>query len=222
MKRPRVAVTHDKTYRVDAYLEAVESAGGEAVPVLPGDHASMDEFDALLLSGGVDINPAIYGEPIGPRTETPDLERDRLEQQMLAQAIAAGKPILAVCRGMQLFNAAHGGTLEQHTEGHVQGDRTAKERAAHEVQVSPGSQLAELVGAGELPVNSRHHQTVARLGKGLTVSASAGDGIIEALERRDLPFAIAVQWHPEDMAASDAAQRRLFEGLIAAARAAEN
>ncbi len=212
-------MTHDAEYNVDAYLRAIEMAGGEAVAVVAGTGPrTLEGFDALLLSGGVDVNPALYGQPLGPRTETPDDARDNLEREMLREALAADKPVLAVCRGLQLFNVAHGGTLVQHMEGHEHEPGTQKSEAAHAVKVTGGSGLAKLLWTEEVPVNSRHHQAVDAVGDGLMVTAVAEDGTVEGLERRDRRFAIAVQWHPENMADCDAAQMRLFRGLIEAAR----
>ena len=135
------------------------------------------------------------------------------------QALDADKPVLAICRGCQLFNVAHGGTLHQHIEGHRQ-PRGDKALPVHLARVEPDSRLAGLVGGEEAPVNSRHHQAIGRLGTGIVPTARAEDGIIEALERTDRKFAVAVQWHPENMVETDPAQLRLFTGLIEAARAA--
>ena len=217
-RRPRVAVTHDRRYKIDAYLRAVQAAGGDAVPVVAGgEHASMAAFDALLLSGGVDVNPALYGQKPDPKTESPDDDRDRMEREMLLEALDSDKPVLAVCRGLQLFNVVHGGTLVQHIEGHVtRGVRKA--RPVHDVTVANGTRLAEVLCAAAVRVNSRHHQAVDRLGAGVLISAQAEDGTVEGLERTDRRFAVAVQWHPENMAASDPVQLRLFEKLVQAAR----
>jgi putative glutamine amidotransferase len=224
-KRPRVAVTHDADYNVDAYLRAVELAGGEAVAVVAGtEPASMQGFDALLLSGGVDVNPALYGQEPGPKTEAPDKARDCMEMAMLREALDGDKPILAVCRGLQLFNVAHGGTLVQHMEGHEsreEPDKADKAQPAHGVRVEDGSRLARILGKNQVAVNSRHHQAVDAVGERIVVSAKAEDGTIEGLERTDRRFAVAVQWHPENMAGSDAVQMRLFQELIESAGAAE-
>lgn len=220
-KRPRVAVTHDADYNIDAYLRAVEAAGGEAIAVVAGSGpATMEDFDALVLSGGVDVNPALYGQALGPKTESPDDERDRMESEMLRQALDQDKPILAVCRGLQLFNVAHGGTLVQHMEGHEHREEPDKATPAHAVKVASESRLAGVLGANEVLVNSRHHQAVDAVGEGIVVSAKAEDGTVEGLERTDRRFAVAVQWHPENMANSDEAQRRLFKSLVESAAGA--
>jgi putative glutamine amidotransferase len=114
--------------------------------------------------------------------------------------------VIAICRGLQLFNVAHrGGTLTQHIEGHKLANH-----ASHEVETYPRSKLAQILGAGVIGVNSRHHQAVADVGEGLIVSARSLEGVVEGLERPDLSFALAVQWHPEDMLAIFPVQRKLF------------
>jgi putative glutamine amidotransferase len=130
-----------------------------------------------------------------------------LEQRLLREALAADLPVLAICRGLQLFNVVHsGGTLVQHLDGHKLANNET-----HSAEIYESTQLARVLGAGVLSVNSRHHQAVAEVGAGLRVSSKSADGIIEGLERPDLRFAIAVQWHPEDMLEKFPLQRRLFE-----------
>jgi putative glutamine amidotransferase len=161
----------------------------------------------LVLAGGTDVNPAVYGAVPDPRSETPDMPRDELEQRLLREALAADLPVLAICRGLQLFNVIHGGgTLAQHIDGHK-----LPNNETHSAEIYENTQLARVLGAGAHSVNSRHHQAVAAVGARLRVSSKSPDGIIEALERPDLRFAIAVQWHPEDMLEKFPLQRRLFE-----------
>ncbi len=165
----------------------------------------IDSLDGmgLVLSGGSDLDPASYGAEADPRTEAPDPERDAMEQKLLRQALELDLPVLAICRGMQLFNVTHrGGTLIQHVEGH--------RVPLHDTTIGEGTQLATIFGAGRRSVNSRHHQVAGRLGEGLIVSARAADGVIEGLERTDRRFAVAVQWHPEDLMPQD---RALFEAF---------
>jgi putative glutamine amidotransferase len=156
---------------------------------------------ALVLSGGSDLDPALYGAKADPLTDPPDRERDEMQQRLLREALETDLPVLAICGGMQLFNVVHGGTLIQHIEGH--------RVPLHEGTVFAGTSLAEALGAGKRKMNSRHHQLVGKLGTGLIVSARAADGIIEALERPGRRFAIAVQWHPEDLPQD----RPLFEAF---------
>ena len=141
------------------------------------------------------------------RSETPDTPRDELERHLLREALAADLPVLAICRGLQLFNVSHaGGTLTQHMEGHK-----LAHTGTHEIEIYEGTRLAGILGAGVQSVNSRHHQAVAEVGAGLKVSAKSPGGVIEGLERPELRFAIAVQWHPEDMIEKVALQRNLFQ-----------
>jgi putative glutamine amidotransferase len=169
-------------------------------------------LDGLVLSGGIDLNPALYGEERHPKADEPNDGRDGLELDLLRQALDRDLPVLAICRGMQLFNVAFGGALSQHitSTGIHQRYDLPKSQPVHTVEVEPGSRLAQITGAGKVAVNSRHHQAVAQLGKGLSISARAEDGLIEAFELPDKRFAIAVQWHPEDQAASDPIQAGLF------------
>lgn len=209
-----VIVTFRLLQRAEPYLDVLRTIGVRPCPVSPeGARGSLSGFAGLLLTGGTDVNPGLYGEQANPHTDRPDDERDALEQRLLHEALATGAPILAICRGMQLFNVAHpGGTLIQHLEGHAiaAGDPGDP---AHPVAAAPGTLLERILGPGQQPVNSRHHQAVAKVGAGLVVSALAPDGTIEGIERPDRRFAVAVQWHPEDQADRFAEQKRLFEAF---------
>jgi putative glutamine amidotransferase len=215
----RAGVTFRDDSKVVRYEFALREVGIEPVRIAPGGPASLDVVDGLLLTGGTDVNPSRYGQKRAPETEEPDDERDHLETKLLRAALAAGRPVLAICRGMQLFNVAQGGTLIQHLSSldvHNQKMPSAergKHGPAHAVFVAAHTRLAAIIGEGEHTVNSRHHQAVERPGQGLVVSAVSSDGIIEALERTGDSFAIAVQWHPEDRILSNAADRRLFEAF---------
>ncbi len=168
------------------YRKTLARLGGEVVSI--GDPL---ECDALLLPGGGDPDPMLYGEsPKG--AEPPDRERDALELSLLAQFTAAGKPILGICRGMQMLNLFFGGTLIQDLAGHRQ--REGRDQT-HSVCTVPGSHLYGLYGS-EMRVNSAHHQAVSRPGKGLNIAQRASDGVIEAVEHETLPI-VGVQWHPE-------------------------
>ena len=144
-----------------------------------------------------------------------------LEMRLLKEAIAADLPVLAICRGLQLFNVFHGGTLIQHlpsSDVHQQRPQNAepgRHPAVHAVRVASKTRLAEIMGAGEHEVNSRHHQAVDRVGSGLVTSAIAEDGVVEGLELPDAAFAVAVQWHPEDRVAVSTSDRKLFEAFAA-------
>jgi putative glutamine amidotransferase len=199
---PRAAVTYGLKTKAGPYLDALRDAGAEPVsvtPALPVD--SLNGFGGLLLTGGTDVAPARYGQSPQPETEPSDEARDELELRLLREAIERDLPVLAICRGMQLFNVFHGGTLLQHLEGHAVRP-SDKSRPVHAVEILDGTRLAKIFGVVELQVNSRHHQAVDQAGAGLLVSArSASDEIVEGLERADRRFAVAVQWHPEDQPA---------------------
>ncbi len=215
----KAALTLREPHKAGPYAEALEQAGIEPALISPEAPRSLAGLQGLVLSGGTDLNPARYGAAPHPHNEPPDDARDELESSLLAEALAGGLPVLAICRGMQLFNVAHGGTLIQDLENSavhvVRGDDPGL--AAHRILVEPDTRLAAILGKGAHAVNSRHHQAVDRVGAGLRVTArSVPDGVIEALERSDHPFALAVQWHPEDQVRRDAEQKKLFEAFAGA------
>jgi putative glutamine amidotransferase len=177
----------------------------------------LDAVDGLIITGGVDVDPARYGQEPGEHTDRPQAERDAWEDALLTAAIERELPFLGICRGMQVLNVNRGGTLHQHVPDLVGDDRFRignGEFATNEVATEPGSELDALVGA-RLPVKSYHHQAVDAVGAGLRVTARTPDGIAQAVELEGVPFGIAVQWHPEEDAAEDA---RLFAALVDAAR----
>ena len=202
------------------YAEQVAAAGGIPVllPPLPGVAAAVGRLDGLLLTGGGDIDPARYGAQPHPRTGRVSVLRDAAELELLDAAMAAGLPVLGVCRGMQLLNVARGGTLCQHlpdNAGHTPAPGTF---GSHPVRVAAGTRLAGILGANGdgVDVPTAHHQAVDRLGEGLVATAWAEDGVIEAMEPSAAgdPFLLAVQWHPEA-----GADPRLIKALVAAASA---
>src|SRR5882762_10116981 len=203
----RAGVTYRFEDEVGRYESALREVGVEPVRISPDDPRSLDALDGLLLTGGADVNPALYGDQRHPKTEDPNDPLDELEIRLLRDALSAGLPVLAICRGMQLFNVFHGGTLIQHLDSHDSPD------ALHDIQIVPNSRLASIVGSGAHVVNSRHHQAVARPGDGLIVSARSSDGVIEALERPGQAFAVAVQWHPEDRILVSDVDRKLFQAF---------
>lgn len=185
------------------YVHAVERAGG-APMVLPVQAAGIDALigrvDALVLSGGPDVDPSRYDAEPHERTQTPRPERDDFELALLEAAGRAHAPTLAICRGLQVLNVARGGTLHQHLPevvGHTGHSPKAGEYAWHGVAVEPGSRLARILAGHAVETASHHHQAIAQLGKGLRVVAYADDGTIEAVEDPDLDYLIGVQWHPE-------------------------
>jgi putative glutamine amidotransferase len=233
-KRPRIGLTLDgdeerRKYELPrAYAEAVLAAGG--LPILLPHAAEtagayLALLDGLVVTGGdFDIPPELYGEARRPGCGETRPSRTTFEKDLLEAALAARLPVLGVCGGMQLLNVVRGGTLFQDLpadagiSGHEQ--PPPKDVPSHQVSVVPGTQLAALVGAGSLQVNSTHHQAVRDPGAGVLVSARAPDGVIEAIELPDLHFALGVQWHPE-ATRHDPRHAALYQGLVAAARDAQ-
>jgi gamma-glutamyl-gamma-aminobutyrate hydrolase PuuD len=173
----------------------------------------------LLLTGGGDVDPSLYGEIASPETEPPDPKRDAIEAALIDEALARDLPLLAICRGMQLLNVHQGGSLIQHLPTAGRHVRRTSDRSlpAHSVVIQPDTLLARIARTETWQVNSRHHQAVARLAGGFRVCASdPEDGTVEAIELPARRFVLAVQWHPENQALSDPAQRRLFQSFAAA------
>jgi putative glutamine amidotransferase len=200
----------------ERYSGQVQQAGGVPVllPPVPGIEAAVARLDGLVLTGGGDIDPARYGAEPDPHTGRVSPQRDSAELGLAAAALAAGIPVLGICRGLQVLNVALGGTLRQHLPDDAGHRVPPGEFGSHPVRVSPGSRLAAILG-GELcqEVPTSHHQAVDRLGQGLTATAWSADGVVEAAELADpARFVLAVQWHPE--AGQDL---RLMAALVAAA-----
>lgn len=194
--------------RVDDYVESVRRAGGEPVVLRNTDDPAetLARVDGLLLTGGLDVDPALYGETPHETTEVA-AERDRFEVPLTQAAIARDMPLFAICRGVQVLNVAAGGSLVQDIPSALASDLNhsipiPKDHVAHQVHVRPGTRLAEALGpATDLdtcPVNSRHHQSVARVAPSFVVSAASPDGVVEAIERPEAAFCVGVQWHPEN------------------------
>jgi gamma-glutamyl-gamma-aminobutyrate hydrolase PuuD len=202
-----------------AYVDAVERAGGRAVVIPPAEEdieETLDALDAVVFSGGGDVDPAHYGADPHPETDVPHARRDAAELALLQEALARDMPVLAICRGFQLLNVARGGDLVQHLPeavGHDEHKEVPGTFSEHPVEVKEGTRLAGLIGARS-QVSSHHHQALGRIGEGLAETAWAHDGTLEAVEDPTLRFAVGVQWHPE--AGEDQA---LFEGLVHEARA---
>ena len=199
------------------YADAVAEAGGEPV-LLPTGAVSaeaIDRLDGLVIAGGADVDPARYGQDPHPHTRTTRPERDAAEIALLEAALDRDLPVLAVCRGMQLLNVLLGGSLLQHipdvagTEPHQQAPGLFAERA---VRTEPGTEVHRLLGP-TAAVACHHHQAIDRLAPGLTASAWAEDGVVEAVEAADRTFCLAVQWHPEE-----SRDGRLFAALLDSVR----
>ncbi len=205
------------------YVRAVERAGGRPLLVPPateGVEETLDALDALVFTGGSDVDPELYGEEPHPETFGIHRLRDDAELALLRGALERDMPVLGICRGIQVLNVALGGDLHQHLpevvghEGHKHDP--PGEFNEHEVEIEPETRLARVLG-DRTHVMSHHHQGLRRLGEGLVEAAHAEDGTLEAIEARDRRFAIGVLWHPE--AGTDPA---LFAALVEeAARYAE-
>jgi putative glutamine amidotransferase len=219
----------ERAYVNSAYLHAVQQAGGVPVPLPPQLSASSlqqinTDLSGLLLTGGGDMDPALFDET--PHATLYDVApaRDTLETSVLRLALQRGVPVLAVCRGIQVLNVALGGSLYQDvgTDPGTQllhGQKEPRDQPTHKVKVTPRSRLAETLGADELEVNSMHHQAIKRLGRGLTAVAWAPDQIVEGVELDDpARFVLGVQWHPEELVGHSEPARRLFAALVGAAR----
>lgn len=205
-----------------AYVTAVERSGAIPLVVPPLVNATdawhiVDTVDALLLTGGEDVEPARYGEQPHPTVGEVNAARDATEVALVTAARERRLPTLAICRGIQLLNVAFGGSLvqdipSQRPDSLPHDPDGPRDRRVHEVQVEPGSRLASLLGATSLRVNSMHHQAVDEVADGLRATAWAPDGLIEGLEwaGRDW-WAVAVQWHPEELEGKDTA---LFRGMV--------
>lgn len=226
----RIAVARSR--KPADYLESVRRAGAEPVLLDRGaDRPAdvLDRVDAIVLTGGGDVDPALYGGLPDSRHSAAEPGRDAYEIELVVRALERDVPMLAICRGAQVLNVACGGTLVQHIPDEVTSSvchevTSPSDAIAHEVSVAEGSHLASLLVAGQpaggrLQVNSRHHQAVRRLGNGLVTTATADDGVIEAIERPSAAFCIGVQWHPENFLRTRAFDA-LFAGLVAEARKA--
>ncbi len=230
--RPRIGLTLDidelaGRYELKrSYADAVLAAGGLPVLIPYGDASAAGAYlglcDGLLITGGdFDIPPEQYGEERRAGCGPAKSARTVFESALVEAALTARLPLLGICGGMQLLNVLRGGSLYQHLPDDLSLSHeqpAPKDRPSHEVEVAPGTLLARLVGAAALPVNSTHHQAVKRPGTGVLVAARASDGVVEAIELPDLPFALGVQWHPEACLAHEPRHAALFRGLVDAAR----
>lgn len=211
-----------------AYLAALQRAGGVPILLPPQLEARarrrlFERLDGVLLTGGGDVNPRLFGEPRHPTVSGVSEARDALEIALVRHALRRRLPLLAICRGVQVLSVALGGTLYQDVAGdpgtaadHSQ--QAPRHEPTHKVRIVRGSRLARVLGAEELEVNSFHHQAIKALGRGLRAAAFAEEGrLVEGAELPDASrFVLGVQWHPEELERDHPSARRLFRALVAA------
>lgn len=236
--KPRILVTASRGDAVTDYLEALREAGAEPIRAEPGDPARrlLDDAHGVLLTGGIDVDPASYHAPASPLVHETEPERDVFEIDVLRAAQELQIPTLCICRGLQIANVAYGGTLLDDIPTQLGPDGQVRHRVAegnrsarglireHVVRIDEESLLARIVGSTALVTGSRHHQAVDAIAHDLRVVGRTPDGIVEALEARFVsPFWLAVQWHPEcTREFDDGASRAIFRALANAAQRSEN
>lgn len=214
----------------EAYSRAISAAGGAPVLIPPGLAAAdmrelRSRLDGLLLTGGGDLDPALFGGQPHPRVYDIDPQRDELEIELARLAARNCWPFLGICRGLQVLNVALGGSLFTHIADQLPNALRhdflpdwPRDHLAHTVRLQANSRLEHTLGCAELQVNSLHHQGAEKIAPGLSATAHSPDGLVEALELPSHPFGLAVQWHPEELVSSQPMQA-LFKAFVKAAQA---
>ena len=215
---PRMSTDPEPTVAQSKYIESLARAGARMrwVELSDPEQAVQDALtcDGLLLPGGGDMDPKFYGQERIPACGEPNLLRDAAEPLLLRAFLAADKPVLGICRGIQVMNAVLGGDLYQDIkpfEHLPHNDHWAK---VHTVTVRRGTLLSRMLGQDTVLVNSQHHQAVDRVAPGFTLAALSEDGIVEAIEKPDARFCLGVQWHPEWLSNADPAMQGLFDAFV--------
>ena len=215
---PRMSTDPEPTVAQSKYMESLARAGARMrwVELSAPEQAVQDALtcDGLLLPGGGDMDPKFYGQERIPACGEPNLLRDAAEPLLLRAFLAADKPVLGICRGIQVMNAVLGGDLYQDIkpfEHLPHNDHWAK---VHTVTVRRGTLLSRILGQDTVLVNSQHHQAVDRVAPGFTLAALSEDGIVEAIEKPDARFCLGVQWHPEWLSDADPAMQGLFDAFV--------
>lgn len=226
---PLVDIERDSYWMLPGYMKGIEEAGGIPVMLpLTSDKESLRQmaeiFDGFLLSGGHDVSPSVYGQPLSEKCETCCLERDEMEKILLELAWERDKAVLGICRGLQFINAAQGGTLyqdlgEEHPSAVNHRQSPPYDKPIHSVSVEEDTPLYELLKTRSLMVNSCHHQAVKELAPGLRVMAVSEDGLAEAVYAPEKTFVWGVQWHPEFSRLVDENSRKLFKRFVDSAAA---
>jgi putative glutamine amidotransferase len=233
--KPLIGITCDYDWAIEKvqinreYYEGIRLAGGlpflipcmgvEDIPLI------LDRLDGLMLTGGADVDPALFGESQHPKLGKLNPERDKLEIALCRQAMERGIPILGICRGHQVMNVAMGGTLYQDLESQWNLGQITKHfqsapgwHETHKVKINEGCRLRDILGSDLLGTNSYHHQAVKDPAPCFDITAFCVDGVAEAIESRDHDFAVGIQWHPERMYQSSEAIMNLFKAFISAAK----
>ena len=214
---PRMSTDPEPTVAQSKYMESLARAGAGMrwVELSDPEQAVQDALtcDGLLLPGGGDMDPKFYGQARIPACGEPNLLRDAAEPLLLRAFLAADKPVLGICRGIQVMNAVLGGDLYQDIKPFEHLPHNGHWAKVHTVTVRRGTLLSRILGQDTVLVNSQHHQAVDRVAPGFTLAALSEDGIVEAIEKPDAGFCLGVQWHPEWLSDADPAMQNLFDAF---------
>ena len=215
---PRMSTDPEPTAAQSKYMESLARAGAGMhwVELSDPEQAVQDALtcDGLLLPGGGDMDPKFYGQERIPACGEPNLLRDAAEPLLLRAFLAADKPVLGICRGIQVMNAVLGGDLYQDIKPFEHLPHNGHWAKVHTVTVRRGTLLSRILGQDTVLVNSQHHQAVDRVAPGFTLAALSEDGIVEAIEKPDARFCLGVQWHPEWLSDADPAMQGLFDAFV--------
>ena len=219
---PRMSTDPEPTVAQSKYMESLARAGAGMrwVELSDPEQAVQDALtcDGLLLPGGGDMDPKFYGQERIPACGEPNLLRDAAEPLLLRAFLAADKPVLGICRGIQVMNAVLGGDLYQDIKPFEHLPHNGHWAKVHTVTVRRGTLLSRILGQDTVLVNSQHHQAVDRVAPGFTLAALSEDGIVEAIEKPDARFCLGVQWHPERLSDADPRQQAIFDRFVEACR----
>lgn len=215
---PRMSTDPEPTVAQSKYMESLARAGAGMrwVELSAPEQAVQDALtcDGLLLPGGGDMDPKFYGQERIPACGEPNLLRDAAEPLLLRAFLAADKPVLGICRGIQVMNAVLGGDLYQDIKPFEHLPHNGHWAKVHTITVRRGTLLSRILGQDTVLVNSQHHQAVDRVAPGFTLAALSEDGIVEAIEKPDARFCLGVQWHPEWLSDADPAMQGLFDAFV--------
>lgn len=234
--RPIIGITPsvengENIYFINAdNAKAITAAGGTPIilPLLESKddiENAVQIIDGLYLSGGNDVDPTLFDEEPHPQLGIVDPKRDKFESAIIREVLKLNKPILGVCKGCQMLNIVGGGDMYQDIYSQIEGNllqhnqNAPSDHGSHFVEVLEGSLLHQLVGLNKIKVNSRHHQANRKMGENFIVSGKASDGVVEAIESKQHPFVLGLQWHPENMVAvQDEVSQKIYKGFINACR----